>query len=92
MGSMKLVNVRLDERDARVAARLRAKGISLSDVVRRALRAEDQRQSTRERSEEVLAQMMSRFPTPKGAARTSASSLDRRAVQKLIRSRLKRST
>ena len=87
---MKLLNVRLDEQDARAVARLRAKGISLSDVVRRAVRAEDQRNnSKRRRSEEVLAEAQVRFPTPKKAP-TRVSALDRRAVQELVRSRLRR--
>ena len=85
------MNVRLDERDARAAARLRAKGISLSDVVRSALRAEDQRRSMRKDADEVVAQMMERFPTPEDATRSRVSPLDRQGVQKLIRSRLRTS-
>jgi Arc/MetJ-type ribon-helix-helix transcriptional regulator len=89
---MKLVNVRLDEEDARAVARLRAKGISLSDVVRRAVRAEDQRTCSKERqSEQIVAEALARFPTPRKAPR-QVSALDRRAVQQLIRSRLRRSS
>ena len=88
---MKLVNVRLDDEDAQAAARLRAKGISLSDVVRRAVRAEDQRTATkRRRSEEIVAEALVRFPTPAKAPRR-VSALDRRAIQRLVRSRLRRS-
>jgi Arc/MetJ-type ribon-helix-helix transcriptional regulator len=89
---MKLVNVRLDEEDARAVARLRAKGISLSDVVRRAVRAEDQRTTKKEgRSEQIVAEALARFPTPRNAPLPIAV-LDRRAVQRLVRSRLRRSS
>lgn len=88
---MKLVNVRLGDRDARAVARLRAKGISISEVVRRALREAEQRASASEqRPEEVIAKMLERFPTPQRAPKRTVSALDRRAVQKLIRTRLRR--
>ncbi len=86
---MKLVNVRLDDQDARVVARLRARGVSISEVVRRALRAEDQRErGAKEGTTEILADMLARFPTPPGASRHGVSSLDRSGVRKLIRSKL----
>ena len=89
---MKLVNVRLDDEDARAVARLRAKGVSLSDVVRRAVRAEDQRTASRKvRSEQIVAEALDRFPTPRKPPRR-VSALDRRAVQELVRSRLRRSS
>jgi Arc/MetJ-type ribon-helix-helix transcriptional regulator len=89
---MKLVNVRLDEEDARAVSRLRAKGISLSDVVRRAVRAEDQRTTSKKgRSEQIVAEALARFPTPRKVP-PRMSALDRRAVQRLIRSRLRRSS
>jgi hypothetical protein len=86
---MKLVNVRLNEEDARVVARLRAKGISLSDVVRRALRSEDELTRRKVNPEEAIAEMLTAFPTPSGGSARQVSAVDRRAVQKFVRSRLR---
>ena len=88
---MKLVNVRLNEEDARIVARLRAKGISLSEVVRRALRAEDRLATPKVDSTRTIDEMLVTFPTPSSVERPRVSAVDRRAVQKLVRSRLRRS-
>jgi len=87
---MKLVNVRLNEEDARIVARLRAKGISLSEVVRRALRAEDRVAMHKVDSTRTIDEMLATFPTPNGVEGPRVSAADRRAVQKLVRSRLRR--
>lgn len=86
---MKLVNVRLDDEDARVIARLRAKGISLSDVVRRALRSADELTRRKVSPEEAIAEMLAAFPTRSGGSARQVSAADRREVQKLVRSRLR---
>jgi post-segregation antitoxin (ccd killing protein) len=88
---MKLLNVRLAPEDARAVARLRAKGVSISHLVRQAIRAEDA-QASRAAPEvdEVLATMLARHPTPDGSVAPGVNAADRKQVAQLIRSRLKR--
>jgi hypothetical protein len=89
---VKLVNVRLGPDDARLVAELKARGASLSDVVRRALRAEAAVLSARAvKPAEILAEIAARYPTP-GTARHSEplASRDARAARRFIRSRLRR--
>ena len=40
---MRLLNVRLDDNDSRLVKRLRERGVSISDLVRGAIRAEARR-------------------------------------------------
>jgi len=90
---MRLLNVRLDDDDARLVRLLRDRGISVSDVVRGALRAEAQRIRPRERLDvdELLAELDRTYPAPKGTARTArVDTTDRRAVQRFIRATLRK--
>jgi Arc/MetJ-type ribon-helix-helix transcriptional regulator len=88
---MRLLNVRLSDEDARLAKELRDRGISVSDVVRAAIRAE----ATRARAPEtldvaqLLREMQQRHPTPPDATRVVAISRDRRAVQSAVRAKLR---
>jgi Arc/MetJ-type ribon-helix-helix transcriptional regulator len=87
---MKLINVRLTEPDARLARELRAQGVSISEVVREAIRT--QARQTRALPlgsvDDLLAEMRREHPTPDGVpGRRNVASTDRRAVQQLIRAK-----
>lgn len=88
---MKLLNVRLGTEDARAVARLRAKGISISEVVRRAIRIEAQRAAApAPDADEVLATMLARFPTPADARKSGTNAASRQELKRHIQSRLRR--
>ena len=88
---MKLVNVRLSADDARLVADLRARGVSVSDVVRRAIRVEAKGASAKPADPaEVLRELSARYPTPAGLRGRPAPASDARAARRLIRARLKR--
>jgi post-segregation antitoxin (ccd killing protein) len=90
---MRLLNVRLDEEDAKLVRSLRERGISISHVVRRAIRAEAGRHaSTADLDvDALLAEMARRYPLPGGApGGRRGSTADRRQVQKIIRAKLRR--
>jgi hypothetical protein len=65
---MKLINVRLDARDARKADALRKQGVEISSVVREAIRAEYERRRKRRRDDrsaaEMLADIYAKYPDP----------------------------
>jgi post-segregation antitoxin (ccd killing protein) len=92
---MRLLNVRLDDEDARLVRTLRDRGVSISNVVRAALRAEAKqvKATSSLNAAALLAEMTARFPAP--AARPSSrrvNSADRRQVQAVIRQKLGRRT
>ena len=87
----RLLNVRLTLEDERLAKRLRERGVSLSDIVRRALR--DAAASLQEAPldpREFEAEMFRLYPTPESAIRKRPDTLDRRAVREHIRAKLRR--
>jgi post-segregation antitoxin (ccd killing protein) len=91
---MKLLNVRLDEDDARRAAELRGAGVQISRIVRDAIRAEhDQRigeRRERRRASDVMARIYAEHPDPPGVPRRRLDLRDRRAVRRAIAARLGR--
>lgn len=89
---MTTLNVRLGEDDARLVRELKRRGISISAVVRAALRGEVQRSRQGEAmsANSLLAEMMNRFPTPESTASRQVNAADRRQVQRAIRERLRR--
>lgn len=90
MGS-RLLNVRLDPEDANVARQLRARGISISDVVRRALRNEAKKLATEPiDSSQLLDELLSRYPTPPGSPKARPDATDRVALRKHIARKLRR--
>jgi negative regulator of replication initiation len=90
MGS-RLLNVRLDVEDANIARQLRARGVSISDVVRRALRNEAKKLAAEPiDSSQLLDELLLRHPTPKGPAPARPSATDRVALRKHIASKLRR--
>ncbi|HEX7479630.1 MAG TPA: hypothetical protein VF331_17630 [Polyangiales bacterium] len=85
-----MFNVRLTPEDSQLAERLRARGISLSDVMRRALRKEVATLKDEPVDAEALIEdLLTRFPTPKAAGKKRPDSADRRAVQQHIGNRLR---
>lgn len=92
---MRLLNVRLDDDDADLVRRLRDRGISISKIVRGAIRSEAQRLQEVSASDPgaLLAEMQARYPGP---ANTTAAhrvdSADRKQVQELVRAKLRRRT
>jgi len=87
----RLLNVRLTPEDERLAKALRDRGISLSEIVRRALRAAaESLQDAPVDPAELEAEMLRLYPTPKGAGRGRPETLDRRAVREHIRAKLRR--
>jgi Arc/MetJ-type ribon-helix-helix transcriptional regulator len=90
---MGLLNVRIGDEDARLVRSLREHGISISDVVRGAIRTEAQRIRSAEAPDPgaLLAEMRDRYPTPPTAtAAHRVNSAERRQVQALVRERLRR--
>lgn len=91
---MKLLNVRLGPEDARKVADLRKEGVSLSRVVRDAIRAAHERSATtrgsRRRASEIMAEIYYEHPDPPGLPRAICDSRDRRDIRRLIRRRLRR--
>ena len=89
---MRLLNVRLDDDDARLVRRLRDRGISISTVVRNAIRAEAKNQlGAAPDVQALLQEMQTRFPEPPGTPpRPRIDTTDRRQVARAIRARLRR--
>jgi hypothetical protein len=90
---VKLVNVRLEDEDARMAARLREEGIRLSTVVRAAIRAAyDQRARGRRgprRLSAIMAEIYAAVPAPRGLS-PRYDLRDRKSVRRAILARLRR--
>jgi post-segregation antitoxin (ccd killing protein) len=91
---MKLLNVRLDGDDVRLAAQLRRAGVQISRIVRNAIRAEyDQRigkRRERRRASDVMARIYAEHPDPPGSPRRRLDLRDRRAVRRAVAKRLGR--
>ncbi|MBI2919606.1 MAG: hypothetical protein HYY18_00815 [Planctomycetes bacterium] len=89
---MPLVNVRLDDDDARKAGALRKAGIPVSSVLREAIRTEYARRiegpNARLKPSELVAEIIARFPD--AGRRTEVDATDRRAVRRHIRRALRR--
>ena len=87
----RLLNVRLSPEDERLAKALRERGVSLSEIVRRALRAAaESLQGAPVNPAEFEAEMLRLYPTPKDAVRDRPDTLDRRAVREHVRAKLRR--
>jgi hypothetical protein len=89
---MRLLNVRLDDDDARIVKRLRERGISISTVVRKAIRSEAGRAHAEGSFDPValLAEMKERFPRPpEGRSIPRIDATDRRQVARLIQAKLR---
>jgi hypothetical protein len=85
----RFVNVRLDPQDGRRIRELRAHGISISSVVRRAIRAEALKlRAEPVASDLLLKTIMERHPTPEQGSRPNLVSADRLAVSAHILTRL----
>lgn len=91
---MPLLNVRLDAEDKRLADQLREDGIPISEIVRKAIRAEHARRiATRRRKQkpsELIADLFQQFPDAPVAKGHGIDTSDRRAVQTYIAGRLRR--
>lgn len=86
----RLLNVRLNADDERIVRQLRTRGVSISDLVRRAVRAEGDRAAMeRPRVSQVFEEMLSRYPKPPGVPNRRPKATDRRAVSTYIRKRLR---
>jgi hypothetical protein len=90
MGS-RVINVRLGPEDERVARKLRARGISISEIVRRALHAEARKTADLPTdTASVLDEIIERYPTPSsGLRRQRPNTLNRHAVREHIEQRLR---
>lgn len=86
----RLLNVRLTPEDERLAKRLRARGLSISEIVRRALReAEATASGDPIEPAELEAEMLRLYPTPANGPAERPNTLDRRAVRDHIRTKLR---
>jgi hypothetical protein len=87
----RLLNVRLTTHDAELVSQLRARGVSLSGLVRQAIRVEAERgRATPPQVDSLLADMLARYPTPavmNGPRRPRTT--DSRAVRVYIQRRLR---
>ena len=91
--STKLVNVRLDERRLERARRLRAKGITLSSLVRDAIdrEYEDLVQSSKRRDvQAIMSRIYSEYPDPAGLPARDYDVYDRREARAAISHKLRR--
>lgn len=80
---MRLLNVRLTPEDEKLVDALKARGVSISDVVRRALREEGARVVDAERDPvAILEEIIRANPGPPPTPRVDTT--DRRAVQEHI--------
>lgn len=88
---MALLNVRLGDDDARLVRELRERGVSISNIVREALRAEARRGRSPETLdvEALVAEMMAKHPTPAHVPQRRMAARDRQAVKALIRGKLR---
>jgi hypothetical protein len=90
---MRLLNVRLDDNDSRLVQQLRERGISISDLVRGAIRAEARRAPNSEPLDvdALVAEIEKQYPAPPGAKKDRRiDTTNRREVQELIRRKLRR--
>ena len=90
---MRLLNVRIGDDDARLVRSLRDRGISISNVIRGAIRTEAERLRSAGVPDPsaLLEEMRDRYPTPVGApSERRVRSADRKQVQAAIREKLRR--
>ena len=90
---MRLLNVRLDDDDSRLVQQLRERGVSISDLVRGAIRAEARRAPAPVPLDvdALVAEIESRYPTsPEDEKRPRIDTTNRGEVQELIRRKLRR--
>lgn len=91
---MKLLNVRLDSDDARLASELRRAGFPISRLVRDAIRAQHEqrigKRGKRPRASDVMARIYAEHPDPPGVSRRRLDLRDRLAVRRAIARRLGR--
>lgn len=77
-----------------MAARLREAGIQISSLVRSAIRAAHERQTTgrarRRRPSAIMADIYRQYPDPAGSPRRPRDLSDRRTVRRIIRQQLRR--
>jgi hypothetical protein len=89
---MALLNVRLDEHDARRVAELKRAGVKLSDVVRAAIRAEHERRlagvRASRRPSRVMAEIYASLPDPPDLPARDYDVRDRQAARRAIRQKL----
>lgn len=86
----RLLNVRLTPEDQRIVERLKARGVSISEIMRRALRTEDEQAApTRVDPEALVAELQATHPTPAKAKRSAIDATDRHAVRKHVQARLR---
>ena len=90
---MKLLNVRLNPEDSRIAAELRKHGVQLSGIVREAIRAaytaRKRRRGPRPRASEIMAEIYAQIPDPPGLPKPGYNLRDRRSVRRAIRARVR---
>jgi Arc/MetJ-type ribon-helix-helix transcriptional regulator len=80
---MGLLNVRLSEEDARLVRELKQRGVSVSDVVRAAIRTRAAEAIVPDDTDAILAEMCRRFPEAGPPVRVDAA--DRHAVRRFVR-------
>ena len=85
---MGLLNVRLSEADARIVQELKRHGVSVSEVVRSAIRARAAETLVPENTDAILEEMFRRFPDAQPSPGIDAA--DRRSVQRVIRRKLRK--
>ena len=89
---MSLLNVRLTKADEAAVRILKRSRVEVSTVVREALRREADRHRPRTAAStiELLAEIFEQFPEPDHVETRRLDPLDRRAVAKAVRARLRR--
>jgi hypothetical protein len=86
----RLLNVRLTAEDERLVKQLRARGVSLSTLIRRALRDAAEHLENAQIDPAIFeAEMFRLYPTPPGTATARPDTLDRSAVRQHIRKKLR---
>ena len=91
---MTLLNVRVGAEEARMAAALRQAGVTISALVREAIRAEYQRRvapnAGGRRPSEIVLAILAAVPDPGDLAPRAFEAADRKAVRKHIKAKLSR--
>ncbi len=88
---MKLLNVRLGPKDARIASELKARGLKISTIVREALRARHLEMKPPVNGDDVdaiLADIYTEHPAPPGPSEAAIDVYDRRSFQEYVRGRV----
>jgi len=86
-----LLNVRLAPEDDRLVRELQARGVSISSVVRRAIRAEARKLCSEPVAVDALLKaIVERYPTPEHLSPAALDTTDRHAVRAHIQTRLRR--